>query len=82
MDYLMDLRWAYCLLRGLPLDTDVYDLAAWCSIGELSEISARNRSSAIDVPDFTRGEWKRSCRSNLMDADIDMSQLDFSGVKV
>ena len=28
MDLIMDLRWAYCLQNGLPLDQDVYDLAA------------------------------------------------------
>jgi hypothetical protein len=36
MDFLMDLRWCYCLQNGLPLDTDVYDLAAWCCLAELS----------------------------------------------
>ena len=71
MDYLMDLRWAYCLQNGLPLDTDVYDLASWCAVSELTERSARNRSQAMDVPDFTRGVWKTPCRSNLMDATLD-----------
>ena len=77
MDYLMDLRWAYCLQQGLPLDTDVYDLASWCAVSELTERSARNRSQTIDIPDFTRGAWKTSCTSNLMDAAIDMSKLSF-----
>ena len=36
MDFVMDLRWAYCLQNGLPLDTDVYDLATYSSIVELS----------------------------------------------
>ena len=80
MDFLMDLRWSYCLRQGLPLDTDVYDLAAWCAVGELSERSARNRSAAVDFPDFTRGVWKRKCNSNLMDAKFDMSKLGFSSV--
>ena len=71
MDYLMDLRWAYCLQNGLPLDTDVYDLASWCAVSELTERSARSRSQAMDVPDFTRGVWKTPCRSNLMDATLD-----------
>jgi len=68
MDYLMDLRWAQCLQEGRPLDTDVYDLASWCAVGELSERSARNRSQTMDVPDFTRGAWKSPCLSNLMEA--------------
>ena len=77
MDYLMDLRWAYSLLNGLPLDTDVYDLAAWCAVSELSERSARNRSQALDFPDFTRGQWRAECRSNLMGATLDLSKLPF-----
>ena len=65
MDFLMDLRWAQCLQNGFPLDTDVYDLAAWCSVNELSERSARNRSRALDIPDFTRGGWKTAKPNNF-----------------
>ena len=82
MDYLMDLRWAYSLLNGLPLDADVYDLAAWCAVSELSERSADSRSKAMDFPDFTRGAWKKECRCNLMGADIDMQKLPFDPAKV
>jgi len=57
-DFLMDLRWVYCLRNGVPMDTNVYDLAAWSSIVELSEKSVRNRSLPVDIPDFTRGAWK------------------------
>jgi hypothetical protein len=60
MDYIMDLRWVDCLQRGLPLDTDVYDLAATCCLCELTEKSVLNRSRAYDIPDFTRGAWKTS----------------------
>ncbi|MDR1498330.1 MAG: Gfo/Idh/MocA family oxidoreductase [Puniceicoccales bacterium] len=60
MDYIMDWRLIYCLRNGLPLDQDVYDAAAWSSITELSERSVLNRSNSIDVPDFTRGEWKKA----------------------
>ena len=58
MDYLMDLRWSHCIRNGLPLDMSVYDFATWSSIFELSERSVRNRSQALDIPDFTRGAWK------------------------
>ena len=81
-DYLMDLRWAYCLQLGLPMDTDVYDLASWCAISELTERSARNRSQAMDVPDFTRGAWKNPEPCNLMEATVDLAKLDFSNIKV
>ncbi|MDR0725604.1 MAG: Gfo/Idh/MocA family oxidoreductase [Prevotellaceae bacterium] len=60
MDYIMDWRLIYCLRNGLPLDQDVYDAAAWSSIVELSERSALNRSNSVDIPDFTRGEWKNA----------------------
>ena len=63
MDYLMDLRWTYCLRNGLPLDTTVYDLAAWSSLIELSERSVRNRARTQDIPDFTRGLWKTNTAS-------------------
>ena len=79
MDFMMDLRWAYCLQNGLPLDQDVYDLAAWCSICELSERSVRNRSASVDVPDFTRGAWKTA--KPLGDLDIDLSKLEFKNVR-
>ena len=60
MDFIMDYRLIYCLRNGLPLDQDVYDAAAWCSIVPLSEKSALNRGNSIDVPDFTRGAWKNA----------------------
>ena len=59
MDFIMDYRLIYCLRNGLPLDMDVYDLAEWCSLAELSRISIENNSTAVEVPDFTRGNWNR-----------------------
>ena len=59
MDYIMDYRLVYCLLNGLPLDMDVYDLAEWCCVTELSRISLENNSAPVEVPDFTRGEWNK-----------------------
>ena len=60
MDYIMNWRLIYCLRNGLPLDQDVYDAAAWSCIVELSEQSVLNRSNAVDIPDFTRGDWKNA----------------------
>lgn len=59
MDFVMDYRLVYCLHNGLPLDQDVYDLAEWCCVGELSSISHANQSMPVRVPDFTRGEWNK-----------------------
>ena len=59
MDFVMDYRLIYCLQNGLPLDQDVYDLAEWCCISELSAISHANKSMPVRVPDFTRGDWNK-----------------------
>lgn len=58
MDFLMNWRLVDCLRNGLPIDMDVYDAAAWSCVGPLSEKSVANRSSSIDIPDFTDGAWK------------------------
>ena len=59
MDFIMDYRLVYCLNNGLPLDMDVYDLAEWCCVTELSRISMDNGCVPVAVPDFTRGAWNR-----------------------
>ena len=59
MDFIMDYRLIYCLNNGLPLDMDVYDLAEWCCVSELSSISLENGSAPVAVPDFTRGAWNK-----------------------
>lgn len=59
MDYIMDYRLVYCLRNGLPLDMDVYDLAEWCSLPELTRISIENGSAPVEIPDFTRGGWDK-----------------------
>lgn len=58
MDFIMDWRLIDCLRNGLPLDSEVYDAASWSSIIPLSELSVKNRSRSVDIPDFTRGAWK------------------------
>lgn len=59
MDYIMDYRLIYCLRNGLPLDMDVYDLAEWCCLAELTRISIENNSAPVTIPDFTRGSWNK-----------------------
>lgn len=76
-DFLMDLRWAYCLQNGLPLDMDVYDLATWCAFGELTERSVRGGSCRVEFPDFTRGGWKTAKPTGLF--RFDMSKLGIKG---
>ena len=79
MDFIMDLRWAYCLQNGLPLDTDVYDLATYSSIVELSERSILGGTEVMDFPDYTRGGWK-TAKPFTVD-EIDMSKFDFKNIK-
>ena len=58
MNYIMDYRLVHCLRNGLPLDQDVYDAAEWSCITELSELSVRQGSIPVEIPDFTRGNWQ------------------------
>ena len=58
MDYLEDFRLIECLLKGEPMDMDVYDAAAQSAVSELSERSVADKSRPMDFPDFTRGAWK------------------------
>ena len=71
MDFIMDARWVYCLQQGLPLDMDVYDLAATSCLCELTETSADNRGRTCDIPDFTRGGWRTAKPLEVVDIDLD-----------
>ncbi len=81
MDFVMDFRWSYCLQNGLPLDTDVYDLAAWSAMVELTERSVDSNSRPVDCPDFTRGAW-RTAKGFTIDG-IDPAKVpgDFKDIK-
>jgi hypothetical protein len=60
MDFVMRWRIVDCLRRGLPMDQSVYDAAAWSSIGPLSEQSVAAEGASVEVPDFTRGAWRKT----------------------
>jgi hypothetical protein len=78
MDFLMDLRWVYCLQNGLPLDMDVYDLASWSCLCEITEKSEAKRGAPVEIPDFTRGAWKTMKPLGI--ETVDISKMDFSNV--
>lgn len=59
IDYAMDCRLIHCLRNGLPLDMNVYDAALWSCLVELTDISARNGGTPVEIPDFTRGKWDK-----------------------
>ena len=81
MDFIMDLRWAWCLQNGEPLDLDVYDLAATSCICELTETSIRKGSKPVSIPDFTRGNWRNVKPWGIVNVDLKKMGLDSGGVK-
>jgi len=76
MDFIMDLRWAWCLQNGEPLDMDVYDLAATSCLCELTEKSDRSGSKPVSIPDFTRGNWKNVKPWDIVNVDVKKMKLD------
>ena len=76
MDFVMDLRWVFCLQNGLPLDMDVYDLASWSSIVPATAESDQKNGAMIELPDFTRGAW-RDARPQAI-GNIDLKQMGFA----
>jgi hypothetical protein len=65
MDYLMFYRLIQCIRDGLEPDMDVYDLASWSAVAELSEKSVAQGGMPVKLPDFTRGLWKQRNGSPL-----------------
>ena len=57
-DYLEFHQFLHAVRNGLQTPIDVYDAATWGVISPLTEMSVAGKSSAQDVPDFTRGKWK------------------------
>ena len=80
MDFIMDLRWAYCLQNGLPLDMDVYDLAATSCLCELTEKSVRSGSKPVSIPDFTCGNWRNVAPWGVVNVDLKAMGLDKDSV--
>ena len=70
MDFVMDLRWVWCMRNGMPLDMDVYDLASWSSIVPCSAESDRRGGEPVELPDFTRGGWKSAEPTSIGDVDL------------
>lgn len=81
MDFLMDIRWVYCLQNGLPLDMDVYDLASWSSIVPCSAESDRRGGEPVEIPDFTRGRWQTAKPVEIGSVDLDKMGYDRSKAK-
>ena len=80
MDFIMDLRWAWCLQNGEPLDMDVYDLAATSCLCELTETSVRGGSKPVSIPDFTRGNWCNVQPWGVVNVDLKKMGIDSNSV--
>lgn len=68
MDFIMNHRIVECLLRGEPMEMDVYDAAALSAVIELSERSIAGRGKTVDFPDFTRGKWQERPPVGIIEA--------------
>jgi hypothetical protein len=67
-DYIEDYRLVQSLRKGEPLDQDVYDAAAWSAIVGASAKSVAGKGRPIDIPDFTRGLWKKNPPLGIIEA--------------
>jgi predicted dehydrogenase len=68
MDYIEDYRLVQSLLKGEPLDQDVYDAAAWSAIVGASVQSVAAKGRPVAIPDFTRGKWKTNPPLGIIEA--------------
>ncbi|MFJ8649217.1 Gfo/Idh/MocA family protein [Streptomyces sp. NPDC093546] len=59
MDYIMVYRLMQCMRLGLVPDFDVYDAATWTAPVPLSHASIKAKGAPQQIPDFTRGEWRK-----------------------
>ncbi len=60
MDAIMNFRVVECLLKGEPLDQNVYEGCYWSAVAPLSIKSVKEDGMPQDFPDFTRGRWKET----------------------
>ncbi|MFF8712887.1 Gfo/Idh/MocA family protein [Streptomyces sp. NPDC015184] len=68
MDYMLVFRLMQCMRLGLVPDFDVYDAATWTAPVPLSHLSIKAKGAPQQIPDFTRGEWKKA-RSGMDSED-------------
>ncbi|MEC4020294.1 Gfo/Idh/MocA family protein [Streptomyces sp. H27-D2] len=60
MDYIMIFRLMQTMQLGLVPDFDVYDAATWTAPVPLSHASIKAKGAPQEIPDFTRGGWKKA----------------------
>ena len=67
MDYVMLKHFFNCVANDKPMPIDVYDAVAWMSITALSEKSIAGGSIPVEIPDFTRGQYKNRKTVDVID---------------
>ena len=58
-DFITQHQFLEAVRKGVQTPIDVYDTATWSVISPLTEKSVVAKSAAVDIPDFTRGKWKK-----------------------
>lgn len=66
MDYLMFREFFRTVKAGKELPVDVYDAASWMCISALSEQSIARGGATVDIPDFTKGQWVKRRRKDVV----------------
>ena len=65
-DYMQMRELIIAVSRKLPTPIDVYDSVTWSVISPLSEKSVAERSATVDFPDFTRGNWIKRRKIDIL----------------
>jgi hypothetical protein len=67
MDYVELREFVDRLKDGREMVVDVYDAAAWMVVTCLSEESIKAGGKVMEIPDFTKGEWKTRPSQDVLD---------------
>ena len=59
-DFFIVREFVEAVRAGGPSPIDVYDAVTWSSIMSLSAESIRGGGKPVEIPDFTRGKWKKA----------------------
>ena len=66
MDFIMLKHFFNAIRNGEEMPIDVYDGALWMSITALSAESIEKGSVPVDIPDFTRGQYKHRAPKDVI----------------
>ena len=75
MDWLVFRAFVESILGGIRTPIDVYDTASWMCISALSERSIQEGGAPQEIPDFTRGQWKKRAGIPVWEYGLDHPNL-------